>query len=126
VADNDTLKAVERWIRHNAIPVRTVIAGNGFKDLQPLKKIIGPAHLVALREATHGTQEFYRFKHRMLEFLVNEMGFTLFAIEASMPESFDINEYVLTGKGDPEKALASLYNWVYNTEEVLDMIRWIR
>jgi erythromycin esterase len=126
VADNDTLRAVRRWIKHSAIPVRTVFAGNGFKDLLPLIKIIGPAHLVALGEATHGTREFYQFKHRMLEFLVTEMGFTVFSIEASMPESFDINEYVLTGKGDPEKALAALYNWVYNTEEVLDMIRWMR
>jgi erythromycin esterase len=126
VEDNDTLKAVRLWIKHNAIPVRTVMAGSGFKDMQPLKKNIGPAHLVALGEATHGTREFCQFKHRMLEFLINEMGFTVFAIEASMPESFDINEYVLTGSGDPGKALASLYNWVYNTEEVLDMIRWMR
>jgi len=124
--NNDTLKAVKRWIKHHAIPVRSVQSGSGFRDLQPLKKMIGPAHMVALGEATHGTREFYQFKHRMLEFLVTEMGFTVFGIEASMPESFDINEYVLTGKGDPEKALAALYNWVYNTEEVLDMIRWMR
>jgi erythromycin esterase len=126
LAKSDTLKAVKRWIRHNAIPLRTVIAGNGFKDLQPLRKLIGSAHLVALGEATHGTREFFQFKHRVLEFLVNEMGFTVFGIEAPMPEAFDINEYVLNGKGDPEKALASLYNWVWNTEEVLDMIKWMR
>lgn len=125
-AERDTINAVNRWIRHNAIPLRTVINGNGFDDLQPLKKIIGSAHLVALGEATHGTREFFQLKHRMLEFLVNEMGFTVFGIEASMPEAFNINEYVLTGKGDPEKALASLYNWVWNTEEVLDMIKWMK
>ncbi len=126
VAKRDTINAVKRWIKHNAIPIRTVIPGNGFKDLQPLKKIIGSAHLVALGEATHGTREFFQFKHRMLEFLVNEMGFTVFGIEASMTEAFDINEYVLTGKGEPDKALASFYNWVWNTEEVLDMIKWMR
>jgi erythromycin esterase len=125
-AERDTLKAVRSWISHNAIPLRTVIAGNGFDDLQPLRKIIGSAHLVALGEATHGTREFFQLKHRMLEFLVNEMGFTVFGIEASMPEAFDINEYVLTGKGEPDKALASFYNWVWNTEEVLDMIKWMR
>jgi erythromycin esterase len=125
-AKNDTLNAVKRWIINNAIPLRTVEAGNGFKDLQPLRKLIGTAHIVAMGEATHGTREFFQLKHRMLEFLVNEMGFTVFGIEASMPESFYINEYVLTGKGDPEKALASFYNWVWNTEEVLDMIKWMR
>lgn len=125
-AESDTLDAVRRWIRDNAIPLRTVIAGSGFDDMQPLRKIIGSAHLVALGEATHGTREFFQLKHRMLEFLVNEMGFTVFGIEASMPEAFYINEYVLTGKGEPEKALASFYNWVWNTEEVLDMIKWMR
>jgi erythromycin esterase len=115
---------VKNWIRDNAISLKTVEAGHGFADLQPLKKLIGSSRIVALGEATHGTREFFQLKHRMLEFLVNEMGFTVFAIEASMPEAFDINEYVLTGSGDPEKALTGLRSW--DTEEMLDMIRWMR
>jgi len=122
----DTIEVVEHWVRHNAIPLQTVTAGSGFKDLQPLRELIGTAHLVALGEATHGSREFFKLKHRILEFLVNEMGFTVFGIEASLPEAFYINEYVLTGKGDPEKALSSFYNWVWNTEEILDMIEWMR
>jgi erythromycin esterase len=126
VTQNDTLLSVEDWIRNNSIPLKTVNAGNGYDDLQPLKKMIGSSHLVAMGEATHGSCEFFRMKHRLLEFLVNEMGFTVFAMEAPMPESQIIDEYVLTGKGDPEKALAGFYNWVWNTEEVLDMIKWMR
>ena len=117
-------EVVKNWISSNAIPIRTVVAGNGFEDLQPLKKLIGNARIVSLGEATHGTREFWQLKHRMLEFLVNEMGFTVFAIEASMPEAFDINEYILTGIGNPEKALTGLQSW--DTEEMLDMIRWMR
>lgn len=118
--------AVKSWLASNAIPLRTVEAGHGFADMQPLKKVIGPARIVSLGEATHGTREFFQLKHRMLEFLVREMGFTVFAIEATMPEAFDINEYVLTGKGDPAKALAGLGFWTWDTEEVLAMIEWMR
>jgi erythromycin esterase len=118
--------AVIQWLKENAIALEGVEARQGFEDMQLLKKIVGKARLVALGEATHGTREFFQLKHRMLEFLVNEMKFNIFAIEGSMPEAFDINEYVLTGKGDPEKALAGLYFWTWNTEEVLDMIRWMR
>jgi erythromycin esterase len=75
----------------------TVEAGRGFADMQALKGVIGKTRLVSLGEATHGTREFFQLKRRMLEFLVNEMGFNIFAIEATMPESFDINEYVMTG-----------------------------
>jgi erythromycin esterase len=65
-------------------------------------------------------------KHRMIEFLAREMGFTVFAIEANMPEAEAVNAYVLRGEGDPKAALAGMYFWTWNTEEVLDMIEWMR
>jgi erythromycin esterase len=119
-------EATIQWLKEHAIPLKGVEAEQGLEDMQPLKQIIGSARLVALGEATHGTREFFQLKHRILEFLVTEMGFNIFGIEATMPEGFDLNEYVLTGKGDPEKALAGLYFWTWNTEEVLEMIRWMR
>lgn len=125
-AEKATADAVKSWLAANAIRLSTVEAGHGFADMQPLKKIVGEAKVVALGEATHGTREFFQLKHRMLEFLVHEMGFNIFAIEATMPESFDINEYVLTGQGDPAKALAGIYFWTWDTEEVLGMIEWMR
>lgn len=118
--------AAEQWVAHNAIPLETVEAGHGFRDLQPLKKLIGNARIVALGEATHGTREFFQLKHRMLEFLATEMGFTAFGMEAPMLEALDVNRYVLTGEGDPAKALSGLHFYIWDTEEVLDMIRWMR
>jgi erythromycin esterase len=114
------------WMRRSAIRLNTVEAGNGFADMAPLRDVVGHARVVALGEATHGTREFFQLKHRMLEFLVSEMGFTAFGIEATMPESFDINDYVLSGYGDPAKAIAGLYFWTWHTEEVLALIEWIR
>lgn len=120
------LERVIAWVSEHAIPLSTVKPEHGFADLQPLVDVVGDARIVALGEATHGTREFFQLKHRMLEFLVSEMGFTVFAIEAPMSEAFSINEYVLTGKGDPAKALAGLKYWLWNTEEVLDLIKWMR
>jgi erythromycin esterase len=114
------------WIRRKAIPLKGVAAGQGFADLQALKALVGNATVVGLGEATHGTREFFQLKHRMLEFLVSELGFRVFAIEANLPEAFAVDDYVLNGKGDPAAALAGLYFWTWNTEEVLDMIRWMR
>src|SRR5262249_20926103 len=50
----------------------------------------------------------------------------IFSIEANMPEAYRLNDYVLTGKGDPARLLKGMYFWTWNTEEVLDMIRWMR
>lgn len=114
------------WISSNSIPLKSVTAGSGFDDLQPLKEILKDVHYVGLGEATHGTREFFQMKHRMLEFLVKEMGFTVFAIEASYAGCRNINNYVLDGKGDAHTALASQGFWTWDTEEVIDMIEWIR
>jgi erythromycin esterase-like protein len=114
------------WIRSHAIPFTTTEAGHGFDDLQPLKPIIGSARIVSLGEATHGSREFFQVKHRLLEFMATEMGFSVFAIEANMPEAYRLNDYVLTGAGDPAALLRGMYVWAWDTEEVLDMIRWMR
>src|SRR5436190_17031509 len=114
------------WIRANAIRLSTTEAGHGFADMQALKPLIGNARIVSLGEATHGTREFFQLKHRMLEFLSTEMGFTIFSIEANMPEAYRLNDYVLNGTGDPAELLRGMYFWTWNTEEVLDMIRWMR
>ncbi len=65
-------------------------------------------------------------KHRITRYLASEMGFTVFAIEANMPEAYRVNDYVLTGHGDPKALLDGMYFWTWNTHEVLDMIEWMR
>lgn len=117
---------VRDWIARSALPLKGVEPGQGFEDLQPLKALVGEATVVGLGEATHGSREFFQLKHRMLEFLVEEMGFTVFALEANLPEAFAVNEFVLEGTGDPVKALAGLRFWTCTTEELLALIRWMR
>ena len=114
------------WLKRNAIPFDTDQAGHGFKDLQPLKKVIENARIVGLGEQTHGTSEFQSMKHRLIEFLASEMGFTIFAIEANMPETYPLNDYVLTGAGDPRQLVQGMHVWTWNTQEVLDMVMWMR
>jgi erythromycin esterase len=37
-----------------------------------------------------------------------------------------LNDYVLTGQGDPAQLLRGMFFWTWDTEEVLAMIRWMR
>jgi erythromycin esterase-like protein len=115
-----------QWIRSHAVRLKTPEAGHGFADMRPLKKIVGNARIVSLGEATHGTREFFQLKHRMLEFLASEMGFTIFSIEANMPEAYRLNDFVLKGQGDPAKLIKGMYFWTWDTQEVLDMVLWMR
>jgi erythromycin esterase len=119
-------QAVTAWLKENAIPLQTVEAGNRSEDLQPLKRSFKDVRFVGLGEQTHGTREFFQFKHRMLEFLVREMGFRVFAIEASYSACENINDYVMGRTDDGAKALDSQGFWTWNTEEVRSMIDWMR
>ena len=94
--------------------------------MEPLDKVVGDARIVALGEATHGTRDFFQLKHRMVEYLATRKGFTIFSIEANMPEAYRLNKFVLSGEGDPKQLLMGMYFWTWNTEEVLDMILWMR
>ncbi|GJG86794.1 hypothetical protein tb265_19750 [Gemmatimonadetes bacterium T265] len=114
------------WLAANVVPLATVDPTADLGDLAPLGTMVGDAHLVAFGEATHGTREFFKLKHRALEYLVRQKGFTAFAIEASLPEANAVDLYVRTGQGDPAVLLSNLYFWTWNTQEVLDLIRWMR
>jgi len=114
------------WLKERAIPLETSEPGQGFEDLLPFGDMVGGARVVTLGEATHGTHEFFRLRHRLFEFLVEKLGFTIFAIETNMSEAYDIDQYVLTGEGDPRSVLAGTYCWTWNTEEILDLVMWMR
>jgi erythromycin esterase len=119
-------KTITKWVQKNSIPLKTIEPQSSFEDLIPLKKMVGNARIVAMGEATHGTHEFFLLKHRIFEFLVEQMGFTVFALEANLPEARVVNEYVLNGNGDPRAALHGLYSWPWKTEELLGMVEWMR
>lgn len=125
-AHGDETSAAAKWVRERAVVLDADEAGSGFEDLAPLKQMVGGARIVSLGEPTHGTRECFQMKHRLLEFLASEMGFTIFSIEASLPEAFRLNEYVLQGRGDPAELIRGMHFWTWSTQEVLAMVEWMR
>jgi erythromycin esterase len=118
--------AVVRDLRVRALPFRSVLAGSGFDDLAGLDRLIGDARIVALGEASHGTAEFFQMKHRLLEYLVERKGFTVFAIEGNWPEAQIADRFVKTGEGAVGAALAAMHFWTWQTEEVAALLHWMR
>lgn len=114
------------WLREHAIPLAGVEPGQGFDDLAPLKPLLEGVRLVGLGEATHGSREFFQMKHRLVELLVQELGFSAFLLEASYSACWNIDAYVTRGEGDRAEALASKGFWTWDTEEVTELIEWMR
>ena len=112
-----------RQIARTAIRLQTVDAGTGFADLAPLDRIWQGVRVVALGEATHGTSEFFRMKHRLTEFLVTRMGFRYFALELDERLAKPIDEYIQGERGNnPVPGL----HWPWGTREMAAMVDWMR
>ena len=124
--DTTNEQTIIQWLQQNIMRLHHVEAGNGFDDLQPLKTILKDVKIIGLGETTHGTREFFQLKHRLMEFLVTEMGFTVFTIEAGYASCQPINDYVLYGEGDRETVLTGQWYVVWDTEEMAAMLDWMR
>ena len=120
VNENPEVKALKKSV----IPISTVEAGNGFKDLMPLKDILKDKKIVGMGEATHGTSEFFKMKHRFFEFLVEEMGYRVFVMECDGGAGQVINDYILKGEDNVENSLDGL--GLYRTEEIKNMVKWMK
>ncbi|MBP2472194.1 erythromycin esterase [Crossiella equi] len=114
------------WMAEHAIPLRSAEPGEGVADLAPLATALAGVQVVGLGEATHGTREFFTLKHRLVEFLVTKLGFTVFAIEAGWSNCRAVDDYVVHGAGSASEALNRLGYWTWDTDEVLTLIEWLR
>lgn len=117
-----TAERLEKYVT----PLETTDPDGDLADLRPLVDELSDAKIVGLGESTHGTSEFSQLKHRVFRLLVEELEFRLFGLEANFSETLAVNDYVMDGEGDPEVALHGLHNWIWQTEEMVTLVEWIR
>lgn len=119
----DALRALERA----AQPLRSTEPGGNTTDLRALGAMIGDAKVVGLGEATHGSHEFFAMKQRVFSHLVEEKGFTTFALEMSWTAGLRIDEYLQGGPGDARRiAKETLTGSPWEREEFVSLIAWMR
>jgi erythromycin esterase len=122
----DTTEMVISWLKQNCIPLKSIEPGDNFSDLQSLKTTLKDVQVVGLGEATHGTKEFFKMTHRLVQFLVTEMGFTAFTLESSYSDSEPINDYIISGKGNLSDVLTGQGYMAWDTEEFSAMLAWLK
>ncbi|HYM19634.1 MAG TPA: erythromycin esterase family protein [Candidatus Kapabacteria bacterium] len=95
-------------------------------NLVKLDPFIDAHRVIGLGEATYGTHEFEQSKSRLIRYLVEKKGFTLFGIEANTAEMDYINSYLAGGSGNIDSLLKPMYYWCWTTQEIRDQLEWIR
>ncbi len=115
------------WVRTHGSSLAAVDPDVHGSDLEPLGEIVGSARVVCLGETRHDASEQFRLKHRMIRYLVEEMGFSVIIFEENMAHASAVDEYILGGGGDPVEILAGLSGWfAWDTAEVLELVEWMR
>jgi erythromycin esterase len=115
------------WVASHGIPLATVDPNADDADLAPLRGIVGGARVVCLGESRHDASEQFRLKHRMIRYLVEEMGFSIIVFEEGMVQARTVDDYILGGAGDPETILGGLSVWfAWDTDEILAFVEWMR
>jgi erythromycin esterase len=108
------------------LPIKSLEPNSTNKDLIPLKNIIGISTIVALGENSHGSSSIYKLKLRMVKYMVENEGFSIFALESPTVEADKINEYVSFGKGTIEEVIKDLVYPSWQTQEMIDIIQWMK
>ncbi|MGW7520771.1 erythromycin esterase family protein [Streptomyces sp. NPDC054796] len=116
-------------IDRSAHTLRTTRPTGSLRDLDALGRMIKDADVVGLGEATHGSRDFFRMKHRVFRYLVEKRGFRSFSLELPWSSGVRLDEYVVHGKGDLDEIVREEFQGTYriwNNQDYRDLLTWMR
>lgn len=115
-----------------ALNYKTVLASHKIKDVVNSAKtfddieIPDSVKIVGVGEATHGSSEFQTLKLEMFKKLVEENGFTAFALEADFADCLEANEFIQGGEGNARDIVNNMSFKIYHTVEMARILDWMR
>ena len=94
----------------------------------PVSELAVPVgtRVVALGEATHGNREFQELKLDVSKTLVEKDRIRAFTLEGDFGGCEAVNRFIHGGEGTAEEASAAIGFAIYRTDEMADLISWMR
>ncbi|ARF58309.1 erythromycin esterase family protein [Streptomyces gilvosporeus] len=115
------------WTAHHAVRLAAPGREAPFDDLEELRRLVGDARVVSLGENSHQIREFGLLRDRMLRFLVQECGFTVYALEFGAASGRAVDAWVRGGGGDLDALLMPRADgYPGQSAEGRDTLRWLR
>ena len=99
------------------------IESDDFRDLAFLKPLLEGVRVVQLGENTHGAREYNQVKARLVQYLHQELGYTVLAIESDVYQCYIANQMIATAA--PRSTLFNCAYGVWHTEAVLDLFDYL-
>jgi erythromycin esterase-like protein len=131
----ETFKTTNNNINYDAIISllkRTSLPLENPTDLDPLMNYIGDAKYVLLGEASHGTHEYYTWRAKISQRLIQEKGFCFIAVEGDWPDCYRLNRFA-KGYLDSGKDILNVLTefkrwptWMWANWEIAAFIDWLK
>lgn len=82
--------------------------------------------IVGLGEASHGVAQYHQMKADVFKALVKNNGCRTFIIEGDFGGALKVDQYINGGKGTAEEVVAEIGFAIYRTQEMADLVDWMR
>ena len=82
--------------------------------------------VVGLGEASHGVAQYHQMKADVFKALVENNGCRTFIIEGDFGGALKVDQYINGGGGTAEEAVAEMGFAIYRTQEMADLVDWMR
>lgn len=82
--------------------------------------------VVGLGEASHGVSQYHQMKADVFKALVENNGCRTFIIEGDFGGALKVDQYINGGSGSAEEAVAEIGFAIYRTQEMVDLVDWMR
>jgi len=96
---------------------------------QQLDQWIHGKQLVLLGDATHGSQEFYRYRAEISRYLIENHGFSAVIIEGNWPAGQRVNQYIKHVAGTSAKQALSGFKkhfpWLWRNKTTEEFVQWL-
>lgn len=88
--------------------------------------ISSDVQVVGLGEASHGVAQYHQMKADVFKALVHNNGCRTFIIEGDFGGALKVDNYINGGDGSAEEAASEIGFTIYRTQEMADLIEWMR
>ena len=88
--------------------------------------ISSDVQVVGLGEASHGVAQYHQMKADVFKSLVKNNGCRTFIIEGDFGGALKVDNYINGGAGSAEEAASEIGFAIYRTQEMADLIEWMR
>jgi len=83
-------------------------------------------NILAIGENSHGTHEFFTTKFQIIEYCVTKLKYRTIGIESDYAGTIDANNFIREGVGTSADAVYSMGISAWMTEEMKDILEWLK